>query len=140
MCDAFMPTLENIASTLSAPKTGLVPRVVELEAFAKKSYDIVSKIKTSLVPRVDRMENTLNNGPTSVTQKLATWDPLIQKIEPIDNHLKVVEDYIPPDSLVTKVNQLSEKVTNLKQREPALKMGSTTATTIDNEEVRANKS
>ena len=135
MCEALMPTLENIATTLSAPGTGLVSKVGELETFGKKVYGMVYKTKTGLVARMDRMENAINNGPTSLIQKVKSFDPLVQKIEPIDNRLKDVESFIPDGSLVSKVNALEEKMQQLQTVTPE----GTVTIPASNEDIHANK-
>ena len=135
MCAAFMPTLENITTTLSAPGTGLVAKVGELETFGKKVYGMVYKTKTGLVARMDRMENAISNGPTSLNQKIKSFDPLVQKIEPIDNRLKDVESFIPDESLVSKVNVLEEKMQQLQTVTPE----GTVTIPASNEDIRANK-
>ena len=53
MCEAFMPMLENIATTLLAPNTGLVHRVNSLQTFCEKVDGTVYTKKTGLVARMD---------------------------------------------------------------------------------------
>ena len=83
----------------------------------------------------------MNNGPTAITNKLEVMAPLVEKINPIDECLKEVENFIPEESLVTKVNLLEEKVTQLQTTNPE---GTPPADAhalapLSNDEVRANK-
>ena len=141
MCEAIMPMLENIATTLSAPDTGLIPRVNSLQAFCEKVDGTVYTKKSGLVARKDRFENALNNGLTAITNELKSMAPLMEKINPIDEQLKEVENFIPEESLVANVNLLEEKVTQLQTTNPAVtpEAGLNASIPLSNDEVRANK-
>ena len=109
MCKAFMPTLNNIAKTLSAPETGLVKRVEDLEMFGVKVYNSVFMEKSGLGAHMDRMENALNNGPTALTNTVKDLTAICAKVDPMDERLKSVEGKVTQlegDGLVTGASPL----------------------------------
>ena len=131
-----MPTLDNIAKMLSEPKTGLVPQVTELEKLSMQVVGAVLTKKMGLKVRMDSVENALNNGLSLITKKLAAWEPLVNNIQLINNRLKAVEDYIPEDSLVTKVNELQEKIQTIENNSENIGAASSVTS---NEDVQENK-
>ena len=121
-----MPTLDNIAKTLSAPETGLVHRVGDLETFGVKVHNSVFAKKTGLVSRMDRMENAINNGPTSLSQKVKNLETNCAKIDPIDVRLKEVEGKVmqtdggtTPSTPLTSVNSNVQEEVRANKRKCA---------------------
>ena len=134
---SVMSKLNNIETLLNDSKVGLIQKTSTLEKSSLKMRKTLYKKKSGLVAKYDAVQNTLYNGPDSVTTVLTNNKPLIAKINPIQDTVNKVEAALqdPEHSEF----EICKKVVSLESKIGRAPAPAPDGSTLVPEEVKDNK-